>query len=287
MLHVLLALLVAALSQRGTPAAISMFDADGLRGWTAGRMTPECVRNTSGTVSIAECASWLRSETVIAGDFAIAFEVRARDADSRGWLRLLGTDAANGQPAMNFALKIDVNWQSYGVTRNRDGIRGLLDGQQIFQSGPVGAPDGWIGFLAQGAGIELRNVRLWRLTSPSASPSTGTGTWVGPGSGGATIDGVYRAGNGIVLPRVVTEVRPQYTSEAMSAKIQGVVVLELVVLPNGMPDRIRIVRSLDDRFGLDAAAVAAARGWRFIPGTRDGVPVPVLISLELTFTLGK
>jgi len=283
-MHVLLALLVAAaLSQPGAPpAGTPMFDADGLRGWTAGRMTPDCVRNTSGTVSIAECASWLRTETVIAGDFTIAFDVRARDAASHGWLRLLGTDAANGRPEMNFALKIGGEWQSYVVTRNREGIHGLLNGQQILASGPVDAPDGWIGFLAQGTGLELRDVRLRHLPQPSQS--TGTETGLGSGSVGGE---VYRPGNGVVLPRVVREVRPNYTSDAMRAKIDGVVVLELVVLPDGTPDRIKVVRSLDQQFGLDNEAVKAASGWRFTPGTRNGVPVPVLITIEMTFTLGK
>ena len=106
-----------------------------------------------------------------------------------------------------------------------------------------------------------------------------------PGSGGGTGGGVYRPGNGVTLPRVLHEERPQYTSDAMRAKVQGTVLLECVVQPDGSVGDVQVVRSLDPTFGLDQEAVDAARKWRFAPGTRLGEPVPVLITIELTFTL--
>ena len=45
------------------------------------------------------------------------------------------------------------------------------------------------------------------------------------------------------------------------------------------------MRSLDSTFGLDNEAVKAARQWRFKPGTRLGQPVPVLVTIELSFAL--
>ncbi len=113
----------------------------------------------------------------------------------------------------------------------------------------------------------------------------GNGSGLGPGSGGGTGGGVYRPGNGITLPQLVREVKPQYTSDAMRAKIQGTVWVECVVRPDGSVGDAHVIRSLDSTFGLDEAALAAARQWRFRPGTRLGEPVPVLITIELTFTL--
>jgi len=113
----------------------------------------------------------------------------------------------------------------------------------------------------------------------------GTGSGLGPGSGGGTGGGVYRPGNGVSLPRVVREVRPNYTSDAMRAKVQGVVMLECVVRPDGTVGDVQVTRSLDSTFGLDQEAIKAAKQWRFTPGTRMGEPVPVLVSIELTFTL--
>jgi TonB family protein len=122
-------------------------------------------------------------------------------------------------------------------------------------------------------------------TGTGTGVGPGSGSGLGPGSGGGTGGGVYRPGNGVTLPRVLHEERPQYTSDAMRAKVQGTVLLECVVRPDGGVTDVQIVRSLDPTFGLDQQAVAAARKWRFAPGTRLGEPVAVQITIELTFTL--
>jgi TonB family protein len=49
--------------------------------------------------------------------------------------------------------------------------------------------------------------------------------------------------------------------------------------------KVDVVKSLDPTFGLDGEAVKAAKQWRFVPGTRFGEPVAVLVTIELTFTL--
>lgn len=84
---------------------------------------------------------------------------------------------------------------------------------------------------------------------------------------------------------MLREVKPQYTADAMRAKVQGTVLLECIVMPDGSVGQVQIVRSLDPTFGLDQEAVKAARQWRFVPGTRFGQPVAVLVTIELTFTL--
>jgi len=122
-------------------------------------------------------------------------------------------------------------------------------------------------------------------TGTGTGVGPGSGSGLGPGSGGGTGGGVYHPGNGVTLPVLVHEVRPQYTSDAMRAKVQGTVLLECVVRPDGSVGDVQVVRSLDSVFGLDGEAVRAARQWRFRPGTRLGEAVPVLITIELTFTL--
>lgn len=122
-------------------------------------------------------------------------------------------------------------------------------------------------------------------TGTGSGIGSGSGSGLGPGSGGGTGGGVYRPGNGVTLPRLIREVKPQYTSDAMRAKVQGMVLLECVVRTDGSVGDIHVVRSLDSTFGLDQEAVNAARQWRFLPGTRQGEPVSVLVTIELTFTL--
>ncbi len=113
----------------------------------------------------------------------------------------------------------------------------------------------------------------------------GNGSGLGPGSGGGFGGGAYRPGAGIELPRLLQEVKPNYTANAMRAKIQGTVVLDCVVGVDGVVTECEVVKSLDSTFGLDENAVRAARQWRFTPGRRMGQPVPVLVTIELTFTL--
>ncbi len=113
----------------------------------------------------------------------------------------------------------------------------------------------------------------------------GDGDGLGPGEGGGVGGGVYRPGNDVAPPRLLREVKPQYTAEAMRAKIQGTVWLEVVVLPDGTVGDVTVTKSLDPVFGLDAQAIAAAQQWRFAPGTRFGEPVSVLVGLELFFNL--
>ena len=67
----------------------------------------------------------------------------------------------------------------------------------------------------------------------------------------------------------------------MRAKVQGTVLLQCVVRPDGTVGDVQVVQSLDPVFGLDQEAVKAARQWRFRPGTRFGEAVPVLITIEL------
>jgi TonB family protein len=112
----------------------------------------------------------------------------------------------------------------------------------------------------------------------------GRGPGVGIGSGGGTGGGVYRPGGSVTAPRVLSEVKPTYTNEALTQKIQGSVVLELVVQANGLPSDIRIVRSLDPG-GLDQQAIIAASQWRFEPGQLAGRPVNVQVTLILDFRI--
>ena len=69
----------------------------------------------------------------------------------------------------------------------------------------------------------------------------------------------------------------------MRAGIQGTVVVSCVVGVDGGVSEVTVEKPLDP--GLDRQAIAAARQWRFIPGTKDAKPAPVRITLELTFTL--
>jgi len=122
---------------------------------------------------------------------------------------------------------------------------------------------------------------------------TGAGTGIGPGTGsglglghdGGTGGDGHRPGSGIENPRVLLDVKPQYTADGVRAQIQGSVVLECVVLPDGTVGQVSVIKSLDPVFGLDQEAIKAARQWRFVPGKKQGRPVPVFVNITLDFNL--
>lgn len=114
---------------------------------------------------------------------------------------------------------------------------------------------------------------------------TGEGSGLGPGTGGGFGGGAYRPGNGVESPIRIREVKPNFTPEAMRAKVQGTVELEVVVGPEGKVTDARVSRSLDKVFGLDEEARKAALATPFIPCKKQGIPVACIVAFEMQFTL--
>src|ERR1700722_8340360 len=112
---------------------------------------------------------------------------------------------------------------------------------------------------------------------------SGNGGGVGPGSGGGFGDGVYRAGNGVSQPKLISKVEPEYSEEARKAKFQGVVVLQIVVDSKGNAVNPKVMKSLG--LGLDEKANGPVKQWKFPPGFKDGKPVAVAATVEVNFRL--
>ena len=111
----------------------------------------------------------------------------------------------------------------------------------------------------------------------------GDGAGYGPGSGGGTGGGPYRPGSGIDAPRLLHEVRADYTDEARRANVEGAVLLEIVVKRDGNVGDVRILDHLGS--GLDQRAIQAVRQWRFAPARRFGSPVDVIVEVSVEFKL--
>jgi TonB family protein len=94
---------------------------------------------------------------------------------------------------------------------------------------------------------------------------------------------VYRAGGDVKPPSLVSKVEPSYSDEARNAKISGSVLLSVVVDPTGVPRDIRVTRPLG--LGLDEKAIEAVSKWRFAPGMKDGKPVSVRATIDVSFRL--
>ena len=108
-----------------------------------------------------------------------------------------------------------------------------------------------------------------------------------PNQAAAPPSTTYRPGQDVTSPVLLHETKPNYTAEAMRARIQGIVTLECVVMPDGSVGEVRVTRSLDTQFGLDQQAVNTLEQWRFRPGMKDGTAVPVLVMVEISYSLGR
>jgi periplasmic protein TonB len=86
------------------------------------------------------------------------------------------------------------------------------------------------------------------------------------------------------LPVVNHSVKPTYEELALSARVEGLVLVFLLV---GRDGHVRDARVDSERHVpmLDSAALAAARQWRFEPALRGGRPVPVWVSVPFRFSL--
>ena len=104
---------------------------------------------------------------------------------------------------------------------------------------------------------------------------------------GAAAGAQQTSGPSTTMPKIIKEVKPVYTAEGRAAKIQGTVLVSAVVTTEGGVSNVTVIRSLDKKYGLDTQAVNAASQWKFSPATRDGKPVPVTVTIELSFFLNS
>jgi len=92
-----------------------------------------------------------------------------------------------------------------------------------------------------------------------------------------------RVGGQIQPPTLVHRVEPTYPPTAVSARLQGIVILEAVVDEEGTVKDVKVLRSVNPL--LDREALAAVRQWRYSPVVLNGTPVPFVLSVSLSFSL--
>jgi len=116
-------------------------------------------------------------------------------------------------------------------------------------------------------------------------PGSGLGDGIDRGTGGNFGGNAARPGNGCTPPQAMVQTKPRYTTDAMRAKIQGDVTLDVIVRKDGTVGDMQIAQSLDRAHGLDQEALKAAKAWTFYPATCKGNPVDMVVSLILEFRL--
>ena len=280
-----------------------------LGSWIVQRGTPK-VDIAGAVMRLSGRQGWLRSRTEF-GDFTLRFLFRQLGEGGeaallvRAWVRDAGGQALTGyriairdsttgaDPAhmvkgySHAVHPIEVvgsttgrapspseAWHEYSVRVEGNRLTVALDGTTISIVEGTEPPAGYIGFERSRGVIELRDIRV---TPTPVDPACNADALSETGQ-------VLRAGTvGVSLPRVLREVRPRYSIEAEHGRIQGSAWLDVVVLESGSVGRVCITRSVHS--DLDVESIAAAKQWQFTPARLDGKPVPVRVTIELTFSL--
>jgi len=89
-------------------------------------------------------------------------------------------------------------------------------------------------------------------------------------------------GGGVPAPKKIKDVKPIYPPLAMSAGVQGIVILEATIDTDGSVVDARVLRSIPL---LDNAAIDAVRQWQFTPTLLNGQPTPIIMSVTVNFQL--
>jgi TonB family protein len=106
----------------------------------------------------------------------------------------------------------------------------------------------------------------------------------GPGYGPGTDPGmVYSPGRGVVAPALIFAPEAEFSDEARRSRYQGICLVSLIVDAHGNPQNPRVVQRLG--MGLDEKALEAIQKYKFKPGTKDGKPVPVRVTIEVDFRM--
>ncbi len=232
------------------------------------------VVNNELTISAGVDEPYLSSTPL--GDFQATGEI-ARRADSRATLQLYATVGDDARVRRGIEITLPPNsepgWQPMTVSSLNGHVRVTISGLVVAEREVAPGGSGSFGFEVSAGEVSLRRWRAVRYDMSAASA---------PADAAGVLD-ARRLPADAQVPRLLHEVKPQYTEGAMRRKAQGVVDVEAVVEADGSVRPLRVVKSLDEE--LDAQALAAVQQWKFEPALLDGKPVPCRVSIELTFVL--
>jgi protein TonB len=89
-------------------------------------------------------------------------------------------------------------------------------------------------------------------------------------------------GGQIKEPKKLKNVPPVYPDIARQARVQGVVILECTISPQGKVTEVRVLKGIPL---LDQSAMDAVKQWVYTPTLLNGVPVPVIMTVTVNFRL--
>jgi protein TonB len=120
------------------------------------------------------------------------------------------------------------------------------------------------------------------ITWHDPSPPPTVAATAGVASAPPAIPGAIRVGGNVSPPTRIKDVKPVYPPIARSAKVSGIVIVEVTIGADGRVADARVIRSIPL---LDQAAIDAVRQWEFTPTLLNGAPTPIVMSTTVNFQL--
>jgi protein TonB len=91
-----------------------------------------------------------------------------------------------------------------------------------------------------------------------------------------------RVGGMVRAPKLINRVTPKYPELALASRTRATLILEATV---GVDGRVQEVRVLRGQPLFDPSAIEAVRQWRYQPLLLNGIPVPFIVSITLSFNV--
>ena len=145
--------------------------------------------------------------------------------------------------------------------------------------GPIGASAGFtLGNLLGGIFFGDDPAQGPTITGPRLNDTTVTTSTYGKGI--PITFGAVRVGGNIREPTKLKNVNPTYPDIARQARVQGIVILECTISPQGRVTDVKVLRGIPL---LDQSAIDAVKQWVYTPTLLNGVPVPVIMTVTVNF----
>jgi TonB family protein len=209
---------------------------------------------------------------VVIAEVLIGEDGKVRDSRLRRSIPMLDTAALD-------AVR---QWEFTPTTVNGVPVPVVMTVTVNFVADGGAVPGGVAGGVAGGVTGGVKEGSLFDAPAPPPPPPPPP-SGSGPSSNKSSLDPTaLKVGGAISPPRRLVNVNPVYPPDAKEARVQGVVILEVLIGQDGKVENSRILRSIPM---LDQAAADAVRQWEFTPTLLNGNPVKVVMTVTVNFTL--
>jgi TonB family protein len=218
--------------------------------------------SSSAIVSIRSRPGYDRNRSPFYG-----YHLHLSDADDNGRLDVVGVTGIQSDGTFKPASRTVGEWQRARIEVKRRVLIITLNADSSLRFEQLDEFAGYVALRAARGRVAFRNMRLTPIQLPEHQFESRILRMPAPG---------------VRPPKLLREVKPFYPKEPHDAWIEGHVELEAVVQEDGSVGDVRVTQSKHP--DLAQAAVAAARRWRFQPAQKDGLVIPLIVTIDISFS---